>query len=194
MEYYHGTTVGGLEILQPFANPASNLKKPCVYLSTIREIAAMYIWKHPFKWLTFEFGQHNEVIYYECFPGHLEYFYRGVTGYIYAVEGEFECDNKIGIRCAAISEQPITVQQCETIPDACETLLNYERQGNLMIHRFETLSPEKHAASRRMVLSAIKRLDLLKEDKPMAAFVKEKFPEIWNDALHHDGVSVRNIT
>lgn len=37
---YHGTIVGNIDVLQPFANPASNLKYPCVYLSTNKALSA----------------------------------------------------------------------------------------------------------------------------------------------------------
>lgn len=33
---YHGTTVCGIRVLKPFANPASNLDYPCVYFPSIR--------------------------------------------------------------------------------------------------------------------------------------------------------------
>lgn len=35
---------------------------------------------------------------------------------------------------------------------------------------------------KNMVLSAIKRLDLLKDEHPMSKFVSEKFPELWSEA------------
>ena len=53
----HGTTVRGLEVLRPFASPHSNLDYPCVYLSADKALASIYIWKHPFKWMTFEIGE-----------------------------------------------------------------------------------------------------------------------------------------
>lgn len=40
---YHGTTVRDLQVLQPYANPHSNLKYPCVYLSTNRALASIYM-------------------------------------------------------------------------------------------------------------------------------------------------------
>ena len=42
---YHGTTVGNINTLQPFAHPHSNLKYPCVYLSTNKALSSIYIWE-----------------------------------------------------------------------------------------------------------------------------------------------------
>ena len=60
MTAYHGTTVRGLEVLRPFASPHSNLDYPCVYLSADKALASIYIWKHPFKWMTFEIGEDGQ--------------------------------------------------------------------------------------------------------------------------------------
>ena len=51
---YHGTIIGNIDILRPFASPHSNLKYPCVYLSTNKALSAIYIWNQPYKWMTFE--------------------------------------------------------------------------------------------------------------------------------------------
>ena len=66
---YHGTVVGGLDVLKPFANPHSNLSYPCVYLSTCKALAAIYIWKHPFKWMTFEIPEDGIPLYKNPFRG-----------------------------------------------------------------------------------------------------------------------------
>ena len=59
---YHGTVAGGLDTLKPFANPQSNLFYSCVYLSTCKALAAIYIWKHPFKWMTFEIPEDRHIM------------------------------------------------------------------------------------------------------------------------------------
>ena len=86
---YHGTVAGGLDTLKPFANPQSNLFYSCVYLSTCKALAAIYIWKHPFKWMTFEIPEDGIPLYNESFPGGLAHFYGGVKGYILAPQVGF---------------------------------------------------------------------------------------------------------
>ena len=77
MTAYHGTTVRGLEVLRPFASPHSNLDYPCVYLSADKALASIYIWKHPFKWMTFEIGEDGIPVYNESFKDGLRAFYGG---------------------------------------------------------------------------------------------------------------------
>jgi len=40
MAFYHGSSVGGLTELKPFAKPRSNLKEPLVYMTSSRQLAA----------------------------------------------------------------------------------------------------------------------------------------------------------
>jgi len=43
LEFYHGSAVGGLTELRPFANIDSNLPEPLVYLTTLKQLALHYI-------------------------------------------------------------------------------------------------------------------------------------------------------
>ena len=69
---YHGTTVGNLRLLRPFANPHSNLSYPCVYLSTNKALASIYIWNRPYKWMTFEIREDGLPVYNESFKNGLK--------------------------------------------------------------------------------------------------------------------------
>lgn len=182
MTYYHGTAVGGITVLMPHASPASNYAKPCVYLSANKPVAALYIWNRPYKWFTFEFAPDGTPVYRESFPGSLREFYGGQPGYIYTCEGDFSSDNPTGIQCAAISERPVEVTGCEAVDDACALLLQYEREGTLIIRRHGALTEAEHAANRNMVLGAIRRLNLLEGEHPLSPFVREKFPALWAEA------------
>jgi len=51
---------------------------------------------------------------------------------------------------------------------------------------YENLSDERKRKDRNMVLGAIKRLDLLKGEHPMASFVASKFPGLWEEALRNE--------
>ena len=46
MDYYHGTRIGGLTVLKPFASQGTNLKEPTVYLTTSKQLALHYIWDY----------------------------------------------------------------------------------------------------------------------------------------------------
>jgi len=180
---YHGTVVGNLKKLVPFANPHSNLKYPCVYLSTNEALASIYIWNRDYKLMTFEIREDGMPVYNESFRGCLSEFYGGVKGYIYLCEGDFKADENTTIRHAVISEEEVAVKDVEVVEDAYERILRFEKEGSLIINHFETLFDEQKRRDRNMVLGAIKRLELLKGEHPLSEFVKEKFPALWNEAL-----------
>ena len=90
MTAYHGTTVRGLEVLRPFCQPPFQSGLPCVYLSADKALASIYIWKHPFKWMTFEIGEDGIPVYNESFKDGLRAFYGGVKGVIYTCSGSFD--------------------------------------------------------------------------------------------------------
>jgi hypothetical protein len=60
--------------------------------------------------------------------------------------------------------------------------LQYEKESKLIINRFENLTQDVHDGRTRTVLRTIKNLNLLDEKHPMSPFIKEKFPELWEQA------------
>lgn len=180
---YHGSAVKGLRTLRPYKNPQSNLDYPCVYLSQNKALAAVYIWSKPYKWMTFELREDGMPVYNESFKGGLYEFYAGKSGSIYTCVGDFEADEKTKIKCAVVSRKPVEIAGEERVDDAYERILSYEREGKLIINHFETLSDAQRARDKRMVLSTIKSLELYKGGHPLSAFVREKFPEYWEEAL-----------
>lgn len=180
--YYHGTTVPGLTVLKPFASPFSNLKYACVYLSTYKPLAAIYIWNRPYKWFTFDIKEDGTLYYTESFPNNLREFYDGVKGYIYACEGDYSSDSGTGIRYAAISKEPVPVTGCDMVENAYERILQYESEGALILQRFEELTQKEHDMNRKMILNGIRRLNLLEGTHPLSPFVKEKFPDLWAES------------
>lgn len=185
MRAYHGTIAPEIQVLQPFASPHSNLDYPCVYLSTNKALAAIYIWNKAYKWMTFEIRDDGMPVYFETFPNALYEFYNGVKGYIYTCDESFDSDSNTKIRCAVVSKKPVPVVSVEVVDNAYERLLEYEKKGLLVIHRFETLSEERRKSDRNMVLGTIKNLNLLSGNHPLSDFVKEKFPEHWAEALEN---------
>jgi len=173
---YHGTAKTGLTQLIPFANPHSNLEYACVYLSRLKELAALYIWDKPYKWLNFHFADDGHVVYTESFPNALEEFYGGLAGSIYTCEGKFEYDKNARIQAAVISRVPVNVIEEDFVPDALERILEYERQGLLEIRRYESLGEETLAGEKRMILSAMKRESA---HTALMEFIQEKFPVLW---------------
>ncbi len=180
---YHGTVAEGLTELRPFANPHSNLDYPCVYLATYKALAAIYIWNRPYKWMTFEIPEDGIPVYNESFQNGLRFFYGGVKGIIYTCEGDFQTDKNTTIRHAVVSRQPVRVIGTDKVEDAYERILQYEKKGLLRINRFERLTKTQRQKDHNMVLSAIRRLELLKGTHPLSSFVSQTFPELWEEAI-----------
>lgn len=183
---YHGSVVQGLSVLQPFANPYSNLDYPCVYLTTYKPLAAIYIWNKPYKWMNYGFADDGLPVYTESFPNALKEFYEGVSGSIYSCEGDFEYDADAKIRIAVVSKKDAIIKETDVVQNCYLRILEYEKQGLLHINRYETLTEEKRQSEHKMILSAIKRQSLLRGKHPMAPFVKEKFPDIWEEAIRNE--------
>jgi hypothetical protein len=132
--------------------------------------------------MTFEIRDDGLPVYNESFKDCLLEFYGGVKGYIYTCEADFETDENTTIRHAVISKEPVKIQDVDIVTDAYERILQYERDGLLIIHRFDSLTDEQKRKDRNMVLGAIRRLELLKGEHPLSGFVSAKFPELWNEA------------
>lgn len=183
MIYYHGSVAEGITKLLPFAKKNSNLPFPCVYLTTSRALAPIYIWDKPFKWMNYFIRKEDGApVYTESFPNALAVFYKGVRGWVYVCQGEYE-QNGTGISCAAISKEPVEVFSAERIPDAYEELLRLEKEGKLCIQRYETLTQEQLESEKRMTLNTIKNRELLKNpEDPLALFIREYMPQYWREA------------
>ena len=126
---YHGTVIGELNILKPFLTPQSNLKYPCVYLSTNKALSSIYIWNKKYKWMTFEIRDDGMPVYNESFQNGLSYFYNGVKGYIYTCDANFETDENTTIKHAVISRKPVEIKEIDVIENAYERILQYENEG-----------------------------------------------------------------
>ncbi|MCL2401450.1 MAG: hypothetical protein FWC90_02270 [Oscillospiraceae bacterium] len=134
--------------------------------------------------MTFEIREDGMPVYNESFKDCLLEFYGGVKGYIYICNGDFETDENTTIKHAVISKESVEIQDVDVVDDAYERILQYEKEGLLVINHFENLSDEQKRRDRNMVLGAIKELELLKGEHPLSAFVSAKFPEIWEEALN----------
>jgi hypothetical protein len=179
MLYYHGTTIGNLDYLIPFNNPNSNLKKSCIYFTTKEEIAVMYIWKYSYKFLTYEYDESGNVYYYEWFDNAIDYFYKGLKGFVYLFDGKLDYDENIKIKYAAISERPIKVDKYISIADVSEKLKEYNEKGQIKIIWYKDLSADKEAIYRKIMKKEIEKCNddnQLKND-----FFQQKFPDIWDE-------------
>lgn len=155
--YYHASAVEGIEELEP---RVSNHKMPLIYFSRKRENVLVYlsnavekycretqfphdgVWQ---KWAAYGFDKDGRQRIEEYYPNALEKIYKGVAGYIYAVESIEESGFEFHIPDAVASSVPAKVLSVEYVPDAYLAILDAERKGLVRILRYEDMT-DKHRA------------------------------------------------
>ena len=185
MEFFHGTTVGGLSELKPYASPFSNLKEPVVYLTTSRQLALHYIWdmkRIGVKMPMLDIRNDGTLVFQEMFSGALEYFYKGVSGYIYRCIGDYEINSNVGVSTCAVSKTAVPVTDFEFIEDAYKSIISYGDKGTFIYERYEDLPQWRIDVIRGQIVRFIKRNNLLNDISAPSRFIQEKFPQYWNEA------------
>lgn len=184
--FYHASPVEGINILEP---RISNHKQPRVYLSKKRENVLPYLsnavekycketgFPHDGPWYKWaSYGFHNGLVRLdEYYPNALEDTYRGVSGYIYRIDQVPGGEEQEDIPDAVVTGQPVPVSGCEFVPDAYEAILRAEREGLLLVRRYEEM-PE---GMLRWIDATIKREYEQSAGIPAYRhFLNDKFPEI----------------
>lgn len=186
MEYFHGSIKKGLTILKPNASPFSNQKEPLVYLTTNRQLALHYIWdmeRIGVKMPMLDIRQDGTLVFQEMFSGALEYFYKGVSGYIYRCVGDYELNHAVGVHSCATSCTAVPVIDFEYIEDVYETILSYGEKGTFVYEKYEDLPQWRIDVIRGHIIRFIKRYNLLNDTThPGCRFIYEKFPQYWKEA------------
>lgn len=186
MDYYHGTRIGGLTVLKPFASPGTTLKEPTVYLTTSKQLALHYIWDYersPIKSPMLDIREDGVLVFQEMYSGALAYLYKGLSGFIYRCTGEYDHDNNAGVFTCVTSKEPVPVIDFEFIDDVYEHILSYEKQGTFIYERYEDLPQWRHDIIRGQVIRGIKRGTWLDEpSSPEYKFHQAKWPQYLREA------------
>ena len=145
--YFHASPIKGIEILEP---QISNHGVPLIYFSEKRENVLVYLsnavekyckntgfdysgkWT---KWGPYGFNKDGTQRIEEYYPNALIDTYKGVSGYIYAVQAIKVSDFQLHIPDAVTSGDPTPVEYCEFVPDAYESILAAEKEGLITILR-----------------------------------------------------------
>ena len=186
MDFYHGTTVGGLTELKPFNSQRSNLNESCVYWTSNKQLALHYIWdlsRCPTKSPMLDIRKDGTLVFQEMFSDALAFLYKGLSGYIYHCVGDYEISDKIGVTDCAKTNHPVPIYDFEYIDDVYERIMAYEQEDKFVYERFETLPPYRHDIIRGIVFRSIKREMLLANpESPEARFIREKYAQYWKEA------------
>lgn len=194
MDFYHGTIVGGLTELRPFANPDNNLKEACVYLTTSKQLATHYILDKKARIGScpmLDIRNDGILVFQEMFSGALEYIYKGLSGYIYHCVGDYPLNNDAKVRTCATSIQPVPVSDFDFITDVYERIIEYSKYGTFIYEKYEELPRYRHDIIRGHVIRHIKEHNLLENpESPGAHFYQDKWPKYWKEAnvLYRSGL------
>ena len=174
MAYYHCSPIPGLTILEP-RKPQSFDKPKSVYMTTSLPMALMYGVRN-FEY-TYGYTREGQIYYEEYFPNALEILYRGKRASLYLCAPEEVSATRIPNE--ALSASAVSVISETVIEDVCEAMLEQERLGALVIHRYHELSQRKLEWIRKAEADTIRQHDLLHTGGPMAEYMKRHYPESW---------------
>ena len=195
MVYYHCSPTAGLKVLEP-RKPDSFQKPKCVYMTTLLPMALMYGVRN-FEY-TYGYTKEGQIYYDEYFPNALEILYKGKRSSLYQCAPGNVSITKIPNE--VVSENRVPVINERIIPDVYEALLEQERLGALIIHRYEELSDKMKDWIRRVEADEIRELSLLHEGGTRAEYMRTHYPESWaiveeeEQRLLYHGSAVADLT
>ncbi len=176
MTYYHGSPAAGILLLEP-RKPETFDKPARVYLTTLLPMALMYgIRNYEY---TYGYTKAGQIYLSEYFPNALEALYRGRDASLYLCAPETVEPTRIPNE--AVSEKAVPVVREIRIPDVCEALLEQEKLGSLVIHRYSELSPKMRDWIRTVEADCIRKQALLHTPGEMADYYRLHYPESWAD-------------
>ena len=185
MDFYHGTQIGGLTELKPFASPHSNLKEAAVYLTMRKQVALHYISNYrklPFGSPMLDIRE-DVIVYQEMYSGALELSCKGVSGYIYHCIGDYEMMEYNGVKSAAVAYTTVPVTDFEYIEDVYDKIMEYQKQGKFAYEKYEELPQHRHDIIRGHFIRAVKNEDLINNpNHPQYNLFRERFPKYWKEA------------
>lgn len=182
---YHGSGTEGLEVLQA-RSTLHGTGERVLYLTDCVPYALFYVWDVALlgcerKHVTGSMRQGN-AWYEEQFPGQLEAFYAGASGWLYRVEHSPDMEALAGREGLFYARKDTPVAGAEFIPDVHKALLEWEARGQLEVSRFEDRTPADQAELTERIAQMIARNGFY-PGKPEAGFYRRFFREAWAQAV-----------
>ena len=175
MRFYHGTAVGGLEVLR--ANSYDRNGNRVLYLTDNRAYSLFYLRDRDVDFVTCGVGDDGVIHYDEKIPHQLEILYQGKSGYVYEVETDAEPTKINGIYSTS---HDLQIVDMEHIPNAYNAICNEIVKGNVDILYYEKLTAEQRALNEE----GIRRWFLAEQEMnpKKEAFLRTHFPAAWVEA------------
>jgi hypothetical protein len=123
------------------------------------------------------------LIFQEMFSDALQYFYKGLNGYIYHCVGDYELNKKTGVNLTATSKEPVPIIDYEYIENVYDHIMKYEKEGKFIYEKFENLPLYRHDIIRGIIIRQINDNNLFKNTThPNHEFYQKKFLKYWKEA------------
>ncbi len=181
MDFYHGSSVGGLTLLLPCL---SEHGRAYVYFADNPVVAAFYTVRAveaPYNWFPYGFAENGLPCYTEYYANALSDIYAGKSGYLYRCTRTPAMAPLPGIRGAYVSGEPSWVSEPLNIGDMAVWFYEREQEGLLRIERFETLTEKQRRAGEQLIAEEIARYGLrARPDASYSRFLAARFPSVWN--------------
>ncbi len=173
MNLYHGTVIGGLDVI--LANSKSHKDGSKVaYFTTDRVYALVCCRPKTENFVTMGLRGDKKQHYYERFPNQLRVMYEGREGFIYQPTSTLQLENIKERSWGSKTDVPVTL--CDHITNVYEEILKEEKAGNVIIHRYEEIDPEE----RQMIANGIKE-ELEKGNfSEYREFLYRNFSPLWD--------------
>lgn len=191
MEYvYHGSHKSGITRLEPVSPLHAAPDTKVVYLSGNEPYSLFYIWdaqrnRTPRKHVTC--GLRSGVVHYqEQFPGQLEAFYKGVSGYLYHIEKTPDmipvAEREEMWACPHAAE----IARTAFIPDVYAEIMRHVRSGSVLVTQAD--EDFKRQLDEHLAAHILAENLLAVPQSPDARFHARFFPNAWALAQDKSGL------
>lgn len=168
---YHGTCLEGLNCIEANAKSHATGGK-VAYFTEDRVYALVCCRPSEENFVTMGIREDGKYHYYERFPNQLEVLYANRRGYLYVLDSAKGLVNTKGRTWE--SDKDKAVDRCEIIDDVYEAILEEERKGNVVVHRYQDIDP----VEQKMHANYIK--EHLDDNQAMKPFYLKNFSSLWD--------------
>lgn len=131
-------------------------------------------------WYSYGFTKEKVPCVEEYYPNATIETYKGKSGYIYICKEPSNYSNPTNIHCALTTSEKVEVLEEIFIPDVYEKMLEFEKQGILIINRYEDNTKKKNLFIESMIVEDIKKYDLIEnKSNDYSVFLRCKFPQLF---------------
>ena len=192
--FYHASNVKDLKVLKPHV---SNHRKSWVYFSTKRENILVYLsnavekyikdkYNRPLKkyakWASYGITSDGRVRIEEYYPNATKETFDGVSGFVYTVNQLETAQPLKGIKDVFVTQDEINIDGCEFVQNAYAEILKAEKEGKIVIERFEDITEKKRDRIEKTILNEFKNSD----NDDYKEFLLDKF--VWLKGVKNESL------